>query len=314
MWPGMRPATGWIAYFTSTPRSVAQFGHGVLRLRHCHAVAGHDDDVVGRPEQHGVSSRAMLCTVPFASAAAVASSSDTEPNAPKSTFRAKRFIARHMRSASRKPEVPSSVPVMIWILLISTKPIGASASPPYELSKRDHHWDVGGADRDDEQQAEDQRYRHHYVEQRGRRLRDDQVDPRAHDDPEKAQADHVLARYVIGRSRSSSWSLAAAIGLPVNVSPPTTTSKSSAVNVTRSRVQSIECRATRQSAARSLSAAGSPRRRRLPGPGRSRHGVGASTPSPRLMSKEEPPDTQRCGGSSKPQSLRLLARITTVGS
>ena len=40
-------------------------------------------------------------------------------------------------------------------------------------------------------------------------------------------------RYVIGRPGSSSWSLAAAIRLPVNVSPPTTTSKSSAVSVTR---------------------------------------------------------------------------------
>ena len=45
-----------------------------------------------------------------------------------------RFMARHMSSDSRKPEVPSSEPVMIWILFISTKPIAASARPPYELS------------------------------------------------------------------------------------------------------------------------------------------------------------------------------------
>ena len=72
----------------------------------------------------------MLRTVPFASAAAATSSSETVPNAPKSTFIAERFMARHMSSASRKPEVPSSEPVMIWILFISTKPIAASASPP----------------------------------------------------------------------------------------------------------------------------------------------------------------------------------------
>ena len=30
--------------------------------------------------------------------------------------------------------MPSSEPVMIWILFISTKPIAASASPPYEFS------------------------------------------------------------------------------------------------------------------------------------------------------------------------------------
>ena len=77
-----------------------------------------------------VSSGVMLRTVPLASAAAVASSSDTLPKAPNSTFIAERFIARHMSSDSRKPEVPSSEPVMIWILFISTKPIAASASPP----------------------------------------------------------------------------------------------------------------------------------------------------------------------------------------
>jgi len=36
----------------------------------------------------------MLRTVPFASAAAATASSDTLPNAPKSTFTAERFIAR----------------------------------------------------------------------------------------------------------------------------------------------------------------------------------------------------------------------------
>ncbi len=73
----------------------------------------------------------MLRTLPLVSAAVAAA--ETFPNAPKSTFTAERFIARHMSSASRKPEVPSSDPVMIWILFISTKPIAASASPPYAL-------------------------------------------------------------------------------------------------------------------------------------------------------------------------------------
>ena len=42
MCPGMRPATGWIAYFTSTPRlleHVGELAHRVLRLRDGHAVA-----------------------------------------------------------------------------------------------------------------------------------------------------------------------------------------------------------------------------------------------------------------------------------
>ena len=43
MWPGMRPATGWMAYFTSTPSALRLVGHlAQLRagLRHRHAVAG----------------------------------------------------------------------------------------------------------------------------------------------------------------------------------------------------------------------------------------------------------------------------------
>ena len=50
MWPGMRPATGWMAYETSTPRCLEQLGQladRVLRLGHGEAVAGHDDDLLG---------------------------------------------------------------------------------------------------------------------------------------------------------------------------------------------------------------------------------------------------------------------------
>ncbi len=77
-----------------------------------------------------VSSAWMLRTLPLPSLlAAMEVSASTLPKAPKSTFIAERFIARHMRIDSRKPEVPSSEPVMIWILFISTKPMAASASP-----------------------------------------------------------------------------------------------------------------------------------------------------------------------------------------
>ena len=67
--------------------------------------------------------------VDASAAAGPATSGSTLPKAPNSTFIAERFIARHMSIASRKPEVPSSEPVMIWILFISTKPIAASARP-----------------------------------------------------------------------------------------------------------------------------------------------------------------------------------------
>ena len=46
MWPGMRPATGWIANCTSTPRAmqeVHQLADRALRLRDRHPVSGDDD-------------------------------------------------------------------------------------------------------------------------------------------------------------------------------------------------------------------------------------------------------------------------------
>ncbi len=50
MWPGMRPATGCTANFTSTPafcQRVVQLADAVLGLGHRHAVAGHDDHGAG---------------------------------------------------------------------------------------------------------------------------------------------------------------------------------------------------------------------------------------------------------------------------
>ena len=38
-------------------------------------------------------------------------------------------MARHMSKDKRNPLVPSSEPVMIWILFMSTKPMAASARP-----------------------------------------------------------------------------------------------------------------------------------------------------------------------------------------
>ena len=50
MCPGMRPATGWIANFTSAAALLEQVGELpdlVLRLRRRHPVAGHHDHEPG---------------------------------------------------------------------------------------------------------------------------------------------------------------------------------------------------------------------------------------------------------------------------
>ena len=56
MWPGMRPATGWIAYFDVDALGLEQLrelAHLVLRLRDGEAVARDDDDALRVREHHG---------------------------------------------------------------------------------------------------------------------------------------------------------------------------------------------------------------------------------------------------------------------
>ena len=51
MWPGMRPATGWMAYLTvgAAPfEDLGELAHGVLGLGDGHPVAGDDDERLRR--------------------------------------------------------------------------------------------------------------------------------------------------------------------------------------------------------------------------------------------------------------------------
>ena len=98
MWPGIRPATGWMAYLTSTPACLEQLGQladGVLGLGHGQAVAGHDDDRAGVGEldrgvvdadlADGAAGPATAPTVP-----------SPPPKPPSMMFRIDRFIASAM--------------------------------------------------------------------------------------------------------------------------------------------------------------------------------------------------------------------------
>ena len=99
MWPGMRPATGWIAYLTVTPlcdELLGQLLDRVLRARHRQAVAGHDDHRLGVAEDEGgVVGAAALdrrAARPLPAAAGAAS----PPKPPRITLKNERFIALHM--------------------------------------------------------------------------------------------------------------------------------------------------------------------------------------------------------------------------
>ena len=107
MWPGMRPATGWMAYFTSPPRFSMQLGqlaHRVLRLRDRHAVAGDDDHRAARRRSWIAASSAAIALhgEPFA----VRPGRERRaalPKAPNSTLANERFIALLIRIERRSP-------------------------------------------------------------------------------------------------------------------------------------------------------------------------------------------------------------------
>ena len=51
------------------------------------------------------------------------------PKAPKATLPSERFMALHMSWVRISPAAPTSDPAMISIMLPSTKPVAAAASP-----------------------------------------------------------------------------------------------------------------------------------------------------------------------------------------
>jgi hypothetical protein len=118
MWPGMRPATGWIANFTLTPRFdqlLRQLPDLVLRLRDRHAVAGHDHHAFGVGHHRRdvarldrLSARPDLLRLP------------PPPKLENSTLVIERFIALAIRRVSSVPAAPTIMPAMISAWLPST--------------------------------------------------------------------------------------------------------------------------------------------------------------------------------------------------
>ena len=114
MWPGMRPATGWMANFTSTPRlvrAIVQLADAVLGLGHGHAVAGDDDHGPGGVHDLGrVFGRGALGR-PLLDGRRWRPAPGRMP--PNSTLANERFIALHMMIERIRPDEPSKAPAAI---------------------------------------------------------------------------------------------------------------------------------------------------------------------------------------------------------
>ena len=137
MCPGIRPATGWIAYLTSTPAGLEELGqlaHGVLRLGHGETVARDDDDGlrVGQLDRDVV--RADLADR-AARPGGRAGRLSPPPKPPTMMFRTDRFMASAMSLVRIAPEAPTRAPAMMSTGLPRTNPAMAAAVPVNELSR-----------------------------------------------------------------------------------------------------------------------------------------------------------------------------------
>ncbi len=131
MCPGIRPATGWMANFTSTPRAPSVSASSrTLCWAWATAIPYPGAMITSRALRRisAASSGAAERTSP-SSEASPASAVWSFPNAPNRTLRNDRFMARHMITESRNPEEPSRAPAMIRILEFSTNPMAAADSP-----------------------------------------------------------------------------------------------------------------------------------------------------------------------------------------
>ncbi len=159
MCPGMRPATGWMAYFTSPPLLLDQFrqlAHLVLRLRHRHAVARNDDHAARVGELHGrvLRARSGAPSSPAAVLAVVAGCARRRRRRARCRTSGSSPCSSAWRGGS--PEAPSSAPAMISTLLPMAKPVADGGQAGVGVQQRDHHRHVRAADGQHHQHADQQ--------------------------------------------------------------------------------------------------------------------------------------------------------------
>ena len=137
MCPGMRPATGWMAYFTSTPLASSRLGHlldGVLGLRDGQPVAGHHDDLVGIGHlDRGIGGDGGLDGALIAARG--------RPRRPRHRRRSRTRWPGWTGSSPRpsgwsgsNPRRPTIMPATIIAVLFSARPAAAADNPVIALS------------------------------------------------------------------------------------------------------------------------------------------------------------------------------------
>ena len=162
MWPGMRPATGWIAYvdldaaLLELARPARARRAGPAR-RPCRSpgttttwsrVGELDRDVGGVGGAHRLLARRRRPR---------RARRRRRRSRPRRCSRIERFIASAIRLVRIEPDAPTSMPATISAVLSSAMPAAAARQAGERVQQRDHDRHVGAADRQHEQVAEQRR-------------------------------------------------------------------------------------------------------------------------------------------------------------
>src|SRR5918994_282977 len=138
MCPGIRPATGWIAYRTSTPfasRSSPRLRTSCCACATASPYPGTNTILRAYASMKPMSSgEAVRTLAPSGAPTAATAPVGVAPNAPKSVCTSGRPMARPIITVRSVPDAPTIVPPMINAVLCSTKPVEAAASPVQAFS------------------------------------------------------------------------------------------------------------------------------------------------------------------------------------
>ena len=157
MCPGMRPATGWIAYLTSTPRSsssVRQLPYVVLRLRHRQPVAGDDDDLAGERELDGDVLRRRRADRATVVGARLAHTRLHLAERAEEDVRDRAVHRLAHQQREQRSRGADEHPATISTVCREHEAGGGGGEPGERVQERDHDGHVGAADRQDEHDAE----------------------------------------------------------------------------------------------------------------------------------------------------------------
>ena len=128
MWPGMRPATGWMANRTCTPWSMSSCASSHT-LCCAWATASPYPGTMMTFCAYAIITPASEASIAFCVPVTVPPPAEVSPKFANSTLPSERFMAFAMSCVSSVPAAPTTVPAMIMAALSSTKPSKPTARP-----------------------------------------------------------------------------------------------------------------------------------------------------------------------------------------